>query len=406
MKRPAVVSVLLMFWVLVVDATLMAQEIVALAPVVPFPEAAAGSTSGGAAPQPANPLAQYAPVITESLRITLTNAGFNVRTVNTPENFPGIWQEAKAAGAKIVVFGTAALAEDRLVIQLSAYEVNSRQIISGSVTNGRIDLSLYNTIDAAVGELSSKMLAWVTNSPLTELRANGSFLRSLSLQSADEGARVYLAGGELLGTIKGGKFTTSRLSVPIGSTISVEKRKAGYISQWETIRITRAEEKVTLSALWPVTTIATDLMWTLGFPVGGGIGLRFFPKPDWIFVGLNYNLSVQPATFGGGNSATHFLMYGGLGAYLFWGPTSHFRFSVSAGYGASTTYLAVPGAGSFLDGYISFLNPTFYANFRRFYGFVRTNFWFVVPSSNGLLAEGDVGNHGAPPVTFGVGYKW
>ncbi len=340
------------------------------------------------------------------MRITLTNAGFNVQSIDEPKVLPEIWQEARDVGAKIVIFGTAALAEDRLVIQLSAYEVSSRQIISGSVTNGRIDLSLYNTIDSAVAELSSKVLDWVANSPMNELHSNAPLLRSLSLQSADEGAQLYLPGGELLGTIRGGSLTTSRLPVPVGSTFSVEKRKPGYISEWETVRITRPDEKVKLSALWPVTNFATDVMWTLGFPAGGGVGLRLFLKPDWLFAVVNYQLSVQAPTFTGGFSAVHFLNYGGLGSYLFWGPTSHFRFSVSAGYGASCTFLTVPGAGSFIDGYISFLNPTFYANFRRFYAFVRTNFWFVIQSSGGLLEGGTMGYNGPSPITFGVGYKW
>ncbi len=379
------------------------REIVALVPVVPLPPATDGSSAAAGSE---NPIAQYAPLITESLRIALTNAGFKVETVPQLTEFPQIWPESEAVDALIAVFGTATLAQDRLVIQLSAYQVSTRQIVTGSMANGRVDLALYNVIDSAVADLATKVRRWVVDNPLDKLRGTPQLLRSLSLESPDEGEEIYLPGGERLGVISGGTLTTLRLSVPVGSTLVLEKRKEGYITDRQQVHITKPDEKVRLSALWPVSRFVTDLMWTVGFPIGGAVGFRMFVVPDWIYLSMNYQLSAQVPTFAGGSNVFHFVNYGALGAYLFWGPTSHFRFSVSAGFGAADTIFTTPGTGSALDGFISFLNPTFYANFRRFYGFLRTNFWFVLRSDAGLLDGGVMGDNGPPPITFGVGYKW
>lgn len=377
-----------------------AQEIVALVPVVPLEGTAAGSTAGE------NPLTQYAPLITESLRIALTNAGFAVKSVPELTEFQKIWPEAEAVSATIAVYGTAAIAEDRLVIQLTAYQVSTKQIITGSMANGRVDLSLYNVIDNGVADLATKVVKWVADNPLEKLKGTRQLLRSLTLESPDDGEAIYLPGGERLGTIQEGRLTTVRLSAPIGSTVVVEKRKRGYVTERQSIRITRTDERAKLRALWPTTYIATDLMWILGFPVGGGAGLRLFAIPDWLYGALNFHLAVQPSTVANGHSVYHLISYGALGSYLFWGPMSHFRFSLSVGAGLATTYFTAPGTGSAFDAYISFLNPTFYANFRHVYGFVRGNMWWVLQSADGLLESGLMGTNGPPPITFGVGYKW
>ncbi len=398
LPAPALFAVVLLC-LSAVTAIAGAEDIVALVPVVPL-ESTSASSPGE------NPLTQYAPLITESLRIALTNAGFAVKSVPELTEFGRIWPEANAVDATIAVFGTAAMAEDRLVIQLTAYEVGTKQIITGSMANGRVDLSLYNVVDGAVADLATKVKNWAVSNPIEELRGTPRLLRSLTLEGPDEGEEIYLPGGERLGTVNNGTLSTLRLSVPVGSTLVVEKRKSGYITDRQRIRISKVDERVKLSALWPTTRIATDLFWTLGFPEGGGIGVRYFPIRDWLFVSLNTTFTVQSPTYPNGYNVFHLLAYGGAGSYLVLGPTSHFRMSVSAGAGIATTFFTAPGAGSELDVYISFLNPTFYANFRRFYAFVRTNFWFVLPASGGLLESGVVGNHGPPPITFGVGYKW
>ncbi|HUX51855.1 MAG TPA: hypothetical protein VMW73_13745 [Spirochaetia bacterium] len=390
-------------WVIWPLATLSAQQVVAAAdsialfPVIPQ---VAGANSETAS------IAQYTQLVTDSLKIGLQNAKFQVKDAPVPASLEALWSEARRLNARIAVYGTGTVVEGRLVVQLSAYDVGSRQIIAGGVANGPIDLSLYNVVDRVARDLSSRIRAWAKGNPVEALRRTPELVRRLVFESSDEGANVLLPTGERLGTIRNGQLVTERLTVPVGSAVSIELQKKDFISRWQTVHVTHQSGRVKLDGLYPMARMALLMNWMTGFAEGGGIGLRIYLVPNWIYMGFANYTSVQPSTVAGGQSLLHIDDNIELGTYLFQGPMKRVRFSLSFGLGAIDTQSTGSSSVHFGDMYVSILNPTVDVNFGRYFAFARINLRFVMPSSGSILPAGVMGTPNLPPISVGLGVQW
>ncbi len=384
------------------------KETIALVPIVPLrasgPDDKAAS-AGSSTTNESDPLTQYAPVITESVRIGLGSAGFVVKDAAVKPDFAELWAETARLEARLLVYGTCSTAGGRLVIQLSAYDTHTKQLVTGSIATGNIDLSLYNVINGVASDLAAKVRTWVAANLAKEYAGETKLLRTLTLKSPDDGASVYLPGGDYLGTVRNGKLVTEKLQVPVGSTVTLEVRKTGYLTQNSTVRVSAPNDEASLERMWPRTHFVAGLLWTTGFAEGGGLNMRFYLVPDWVYVSYAAYVSAQPPAVAGGGTLVHADNSMTVGTYLLQGPRKFVRLSMSYGMGAISTFLP-GGTGSLSDFYVSFVNPTVDFTFRRLFAYVRINLRFVLDTNGAFLSPGVMGTPNFPPITAGVGFKW
>ena len=393
-------AILLVLWPLATlpaQQTASAADTIALFPVIPQTAAA---NAGDAT------IAQYTQLVTDSVRIGLQNAKFRVKDAPMPESLEALWSEAKRLDARIAVYGTGTVVDGRLVVQLSAYDVASRQIIAGGVANGPIDLSLYNVVDRVGRDLSSRIRQWAKGNPVDALRRTPELVRRLVFESTDDGADVLLPTGERLGVIRNGQLITEKLAVPIGTELAIELQKKDFVSRWETVHVTQQNDRLKLAGLYPIARMELLLSWMTGFAEGGGIGMRIYLVPNWIYMGFANYTSIQPAAAAGGQTLLHIDDNIELGAYLFQGPMKRVRFSLSFGLGVIDTQSTSPSSVHFGDMYVSMLNPTVDLNFGRYFAFARLNLRYVMPSAGSILPAGVMGTPDLPPFSIGLGVKW
>jgi hypothetical protein len=359
---------------------------------------------------------QYQGILTELLNTELHSAGYRVLP---PESWDPVRERrgysdvdllagekalavAAEAQAQVALLGYYRVEARQVVLEIKCYDVQAAAFVTGVLRTGRLNLSMYNLIDGAVKELLPQ-IRLIGQAPALPAPAQA---EQITLISPDEGAEILLAGSQPVGAIEEGSLVLPPIPFPLGSAITVEKRKPGYHPSRESLLIQEPVQSFKLRPLRRQARWATELNWTFGQVLGFGLAQRYYLKPDITFIAAEHYFYLQH-NFAGGLPVFHHDLRALFGVYVFTGPDSVLRLGMSTGVGFILTYFAIPDQGAFTDFYLNLVNVSLELNFPRFLVHLRSEGRYALGIGKDLLGRGwlNVAN-GPPPISLGVVWKW
>ena len=239
---------------------------------------------------PTREYGEYQFILTGMLQAEVANSGFGVlpegkwdqvrekrgyQDVDLLEGSKAL-EVAAEAGARLAVTGFYRVENRQFVLEIKCYDVEARAFIQGVLKTGRLTLAMYNLLDGAVKELMPKVrLVGKPPPPPGPVIAE-----MVTLRSEDEGTEILLAGSQTVGTIVDGSLLMPPIPFPVGSAITVEKRKEGYHPSREALMLDTPVQEFRLKPLHPKTRWGTEFNWTYGQVLGFGVAQRYYLKPD------------------------------------------------------------------------------------------------------------------------------
>ena len=360
---------------------------------------------------------EYQSIISSQLRAEVKNAGFTIiprekwdtirerKGVRVSDLYQGntAIEIAEEVEAEIALVSFYSVTDRQMVLEIKCYDVAQKALITGVFKTARINLSLYNVIGEAVTELIPGIHLLgpppVVESPVVE---------EIALLSADEDMEVYLGDEGFVGRISDGKLLLPPIPFAIGTKITVEKRKEGYHTGEETLKLKEPEMIIKLEHLRKQTRTATEINWTVGQLLGFGLAQRFYLKPDLSYLSVEHYFYVQH-NFSDSKPVFHHDLRALFGGYLFTGPHRLLRINVSTGMGMIATYFGIGDQPMYADFYWNVINLGFELNFRRYLLYIRSEQKYALGAGpKNLLGRGWISAFGEGPTSFtlGLARKW
>jgi hypothetical protein len=309
---------------------------------------------------------------------------------------------SRGTSAEMAVIGSYSMDKDRILVSVQCYDVSDGTLITGFLRTWRFNLGFYNFLHKEIADLVQNVI-FVTAPKLIgiqeEVRVN-----EITFTSPQDGLEVVVEGQKSAGRIQSGSLVFQTGGVRAGTVIRLEKQQEGYHTVWQTIH---AAPEVALAPIPKKDTWAVEINWTTGQLEGAGATMRWYPVPNWIMVGFSEYLYAQIPFVPDASWPLHSDSQLFAGLYLFQPPESHFRFGLSAGFGAILTWVAGTSLPVYTDVYINMLS--IWAEWRvwdvtllfRIQGRVALGWGTNVLGTNFIF--------GGPlfiPVTFGVVLPW
>ena len=371
-------------------------------------------------------------IIYDALDVALQHAGYRIVD---PERTRTLWREteeqygrseqdrlqgrytvpvARDLGADIAVTGffriedeSRVLDEARILFAVKGYDVQTERFVAGRVSAGR-GITLHNVINDAVSAivplLNQRRAASSTTEALEE--EQGVALAEVILLSQDEGAEVYWAGEARAGSIVDGSL---KLQAVQGTELVVESRKEGYHPRTQRFELTPEQSgfaRLELKPLARESTWGSEFTHTVGQALGLGFGLRYYLKPDSLFLTAEDYFFLQKALGTSASPVFHNDLRVLLGRYVFLPPTAWFRLGISTGLGAVLSGDTMPETRLYTDFYLDFVNWWLEVNARTWIFFVRLEGRYMLGVGNNLLPAGWQSLPWGLPISMGFVRKW
>jgi hypothetical protein len=299
-----------------------------------------------------------------------------------------------------VVTGFHKIEGNRITVEIKLYGVESARLISGTMLEVRPDLSLYNDIDVAVREALSEAERALGARPARE---QGVASPRLVLLSDQDGVEVS-AAGNTLGTISDGRLELESLT---DLEMEVVLSADGYHTATQRVSVSPEGDPVRLRDLVRQRRWGSEIVITTGQIMGLGYGLRYYLRPDELFVAGDDYLFVQDSLLPGSQPVVHNDFRIRVGRYVLLGPYSPFRFGVSTGLGGVLTWYTAPGLSPAFDLYLSVADLWIEWNRERWSFFYRIEGKYALGLDSGILGRRWFQSEAAgPPSTIGVMRKW
>jgi hypothetical protein len=186
--------------------------------------------------------------------------------------------------------------------------------------------------------------------------------------------------------------------------VVVEKRKDGYHSAQETVRLV-TDKEVKLAPLARTNRDALEVDWTIGQLLGLGFTMRGFNVPDWSFAYVDAYLWAQPPAVLAPRAVLHSDFGMGFGSYFLLPPGAPVRIGLSSGVGFMLSGFTNPGFPFSTDFYIDVLTWWIETGFAKLNFFARQDYRYDLGIGPHLLGQGWIGNN-FPPITVGVMFRW
>jgi hypothetical protein len=315
---------------------------------------------------------------------------------------PQALEIARNSGADMAVAGFYQMDNNRILVSVQCYDVSAGTLITGFSHTWRFNLGFYNALHAQIADLIQKVV--FSSAPRLITLKESVRVDQITFTSAQNGMEVFVEGQESAGRIQDGSLVFPAKGVRAGTLLRVEKKQEGYHTVWQSVR---AAPEIALTPLPKKNILSLEVDWTAGELEGAGAALRWYPVPDWFYLGLSEYLFTQVPMSAAGTWPIHNDSELLLGLYLFWPPQAPFRMGISAGGGVFVTW--VPSSASLLytDVYINVLNIFFELRAGNVKLFARVDGKITLGIGNDLLGGNVVTwNSLLPPFTFGVVIPW
>jgi hypothetical protein len=363
---------------------------------------------------------KYENIITDQLILELENTGFNVLPrkrmeavfadsgLSRKELVSGVnaIHLARQAGADLAFCGFYRVENKALLLQIKCYNVAQEVLIGAVLKTGRLNLSIYNLISRAVGEIVPRIQ--VVKEPVNEFAAVRDQVRKIILLSPDEDMTVSLAGERRVGSVSNGRLLLPFIPFKIGSELILEKRKEGYYPDEERVVLEEESQEIELRPLRKKTRLATEMHWTAGQVMGMGLGQRYYLNPDYWFLSGEFYYYIQHSFVENSRPVFHYDLKFLFGGYPFIPVSSRFRIGLSSGIGGIMTSYSVPGIPVNRDIYLNVLNIWLEWNLgSKWTLLLRQEGKYSLGLKGGLLGRRWLMvSDRFPPLTLGLVRKW
>jgi hypothetical protein len=371
---------------------------------------------------PGGAYAEYETGITETVEQEFDGAGARLikrgawskapRMPQDPRDLlrsPAALAVAEDVGAGIAVNGSYSVQDEQILVSIQCWDVAERAPLSGFLRVWRFNLAFYNSLHE---EITSKLVPRIAlrndggvSSGASAGSASSSALTvaEISFLSPNEGMEVLIEGETPAGVIEEGRLSWAAGDLAPGTELTVLKRKAGFHSARQAIRV---GPEVQLSPLAKETRESVEVDWTIGQLIGLGCAVRGYAVPDTIFTWISGYLSLQLPSTSAGRPVFHADTGMGIGGYLFFPPGSVVRLGVSTGLGAIFSFQPIAAAHPYADFYLNVVNWWLEANIKGITFFFRQEWKFTLGLVNSLLGRDWMMVAGAfPPMTLGIELK-
>jgi hypothetical protein len=364
---------------------------------------------------PGSAYAEYETVITQTVEQEFEGAGARLikrgawsKAPRMPQD-PGDLLRSPAAiavaedvGAAIAVNGSYVVEDEQILVSLQCWDVAARAPLSGFLRAWRFNLAFYNSLHE---EITSKLVPRIAfrndRSPVPDTSPIP--LPELSFLSPDEGMEVLVEGETPAGVIEDGRLSWAAGDLAKGTRLTVTKKKAGFHTAQQTVRV---KPEIQLSPLAKETRQSAEVDWTLGQLVGLGFAVRGYAVPDTLFTWISGYLFLQLPSTSAGMPFFHSDVGTGVGAYVFFPPSSPVRLGVSTGLGAIFSFQPIAAAHPYVDFYLDVVNWWVEANIKGITFFFRQEWKFALGLANNLLGRDWVMvANSFPPMTIGIELK-
>ena len=363
---------------------------------------------------------KYENIITDQIIVELENSGFNVLPRKRMEEVfadSGLSKKelvsgasviplARQVGADLAFCGFYSVENKALHLQIKCYSVAQEVLIGAVLKTGRLNLSIYNLINRAVGEIVPRIQ--VIKEPANEIAAVRDQVRKVVLLSPDEDMEISLAGERRVGRVSNGRLVLPFIPFQIGSELILEKRKEGYYPDEERVVLDKESLEIGLRPLRKKIHLATEMHWTYGQLLGIGLGQRYYLKPDYWFLSGEFYYYIQHSFMENSRPVFHYDLRFLFGGYPLSRVGSRLRLGFSSGIGGIMTSFSVSGMPVNRDIYLNVLNIWLEWNLsEKWVLFLRSEGKYSLGLEGGLLGRGwlMVGDH-FPPLTLGLVRKW
>ena len=265
---------------------------------------------------------------------------------------------ARALDADLAVSGYYVVQDEQVFISLQCWDVRAGRLVTGLQEKARFNLAFYSFLHDRVAQMLQRVA--LQEPTARDGTPAGSAqeaprvpLSQITFLSPDEGMEIRLAGDLSIGTVGGGKLLWKAEGIGQGTDLLVEKRKPGFHSSWQTVRVL---EEIKLSKLEKEYPWAISADWTWGQLAGAGTTFRAYTNPDWFFFFLGTYLFLQPPLSSAGSPVYHADFSLGAGSYLFFPPDFPIRLGISAGAGLVGTFSGSGAIPPGTDWYLNVLN--------------------------------------------------
>ena len=231
----------------------------------------------------------------------------------------------------------------RVTVVASVYEVATGAFVSGSIRQGRADITFVENAREMSGELAPSVRRAHEVRLAGEPPALPETLVSLEFTGGEEGARVVLGDDLEIGTIAAGRVRAPFFPVPVGTAVDVRVEKEDHYPERFEFEVDRAEMIVELPRLRPHRRWEWSARYRPQRIFAGGAGIRYYVEPGELFAGGNAVLSLFPDFRNRTLSFYNIDLDLRAGTYLFRPVTSTIRMGASLGAGSQFTMIATPG---------------------------------------------------------------
>jgi hypothetical protein len=319
---------------------------------------------------------------------------------------PAALAVAEDVGAELAVNGSYIVEDEQILVSLQCWDVAAKAPLSGFLRVWRFNLAFYNSLHE---EITSRLVPRIalrddgggpSGASTGSASSSAPAVTEISFLSPDEGMEVLIEGETPAGVIEEGRLTWLAGNMAPGTKLSVTKRKPGFHTARQAIRV---GPEVKLAPLAKLTKESVELNWTIGQLIGLGCAVRGYVIPDTLFASIGNYLSLQLPLTSAGRPVLHADMGMGIGGYVLLPPGSAVRIGLSAGAGAILSFLTIADAPAYVDLYLNPINMWVETKIRGVTVFFRQEWKFSLGLSRNLLDKGWVMVANAfPPMTIGI----
>ncbi len=380
-----------------------------------FPIATAGAQAPHlaiASPTPlivAEDIGRHAAITVRGLSEGMEVHGVDVSQIDVDDGtLDAVLNAAAVAGADYVLRPFLDVRGRRVTVVAGVYEVATGAFVSGSIRQGRADITFVENAREMSEELGPSVLR------AHEVRLAGDppglpdTLVSLEFTGGEEGARVVLGDDFEIGSIAAGRVRAPFFPVPVGTAVDVRVEKEDHYPERFEFEVDRSEMSVELPRLRPHRRWEWSARYRPQRIFAGGAGLRYFPEPGELFVGGNAVFSLFP-DFRNRTLSFYSIDFDlRAGTYFFRPVTSTIRMGASLGAGSQFTMIATPGGWRdgdlppqlFVDPFVMPVSLFVEANFNRLAPFIELDMQYGFGHAIAFLEPGLRAN-----LTLGVFFR-
>lgn len=180
---------------------------------------------------------------------------------------------------------------EMILIQSRVYRISDGKMIASLNKRTFIDYTLVKTVDRIAEKLHEKaynVLFYSEEENMTQEQKTllKAIPCTITVYCNQDGASVYLSDTDLMGTISGGELILPFHPLALNQELKVTVQHEGYYDQEEVIVLDQGEIGVKIGELYKAAIAALDFYYTPPSFIGAGIGVRFYPIKDDLFIEL------------------------------------------------------------------------------------------------------------------------